>query len=344
MNSNSNSKRPTLAILPNWLGDVVMCVPALRALRAESELVGVGSAAMLGLLEDLGELDQSVVFERRGADAGLAGLIRAGRRLRRLRPARAVAFPPSLRAAVLAWLSGASQRTGFGGEGRELFLNDRRGRASRDRHLSEQWVELVGDSSPSKTPLSPGELARSRWRELREALPEEPKDFFVVAPGATYGPTKRWPEGHFVELARRWGGETNWAPVFIGSADAEERSLVSRVAMAAGGIDLAGQTDLSLLTAVLADAKLFVGNDSGPMHLAAALGTPTVGIFGSTSPAWTAPRGPRVRVAGPHPVECTPCFQPSCPIGIPCLVELGVDEVLAAARALHPSAAERSHG
>ncbi len=88
-----------------------------------------------------------------------------------------------------------------------------------------------------------------------------------------------------------------------------------------------GKTDLLGLSALLAQAALFVGNDSGPAHLAAALGAPTLTIFGSTNPNWTAPLGERAQIVGPHPVPCTPCYLKLCPIGLPCLKELTVDEV-----------------
>ena len=152
---------------------------------------------------------------------------------------------------------------------------------------------------------------------------------FVLAAGATFGPAKRWPEQHFATLGRQLARGFDAEPVLIGSRDPDEVRLCDRLAASLGGRNLAGQTDLPTLAAVLHRALLFVGNDSGPMHLAAALGTPTVGIFGSTSPGWTAPRGRRAAVAGPHPVDCTPCFRKQCPIGLPCLVDLAPSSVWA---------------
>jgi heptosyltransferase-2 len=94
-----------------------------------------------------------------------------------------------------------------------------------------------------------------------------------------------------------------------------------------GILNLAGRTDLLALSALLQEAALFVGNDSGPAHLAAAVGTTTLTIFGSTNPDWTAPLGERARIVGPHPVPCTPCYRKLCPIGLPCLKELTVEKV-----------------
>jgi len=338
MSSSSRSKPVALAILPNWLGDLVMAEPALRALARTHEVRLVGHPALAGLLVDGGLAASVIPFDRRGADAGPWGLWRAGRRLRAHRAQRCLVFPPSLRAGVLARLSGARAR-GFGGEGLRWLLHEARTPlgGARRRHLSDQWLALVDDadveSGVAVPRLQAGPRARAAVDALRatDALPPAGR-YVAVAAGATYGPTKRWPREAFAALLRRLREVHDRPAVLVGAA--AEAETTAWLAAETGASDLAGRTDLPGLAGVLAEAAAFVGNDSGPMHLAAALGTPTVGIFGSTSPAWTGPRGPWTRVAGPAPVECSPCFLKECPIGLPCLRNLEVDAVEAALRAL----------
>jgi heptosyltransferase-2 len=204
----------------------------------------------------------------------------------------------------------------------------------RDRHLASQWLELVNGEADARDylPLRASARARSSWQALRATARELQGPYAVYAAGATYGVTKRWP--HFGELARRLQSELALTPLFIGSQDVQERRLCAELAARCGGIDFSGRTDFVQLSGLLSEAALCVGNDSGPAHLASALGTPTLTIFGSSSPAWTAPLGPRAESIGPAPIACSPCFAATCTIGVRCLSELEPAAVLERAKAL----------
>lgn len=325
-----------LAVLPNWLGDLVMSLPALDHLREKDRVVGVGASSLLELLADDGRLDATVPYDRHGADASLRGLWRVARRCGAHAPRRAVVFVPSLRGAALAVLAGARSRRGYPGEGRRLLLNDARHRDWRPRseHLADEWLALArddarlgrGDAVPRYRPGPQAAEGLGLLRERRGDLPE-PGTYAVIAPGALYGHTKRWPGHRFVDVAKLLHHRHGWRSVVVGSGELEERKLAEEVARQSGGISTAGDTDLPTLAALLRAAAVFVGNDSGAMHLAAAVGVPTLGIFGSTSPAWTGPRGPMAASVGPFPVDCAPCFLRQCPIGLPCLEQLSVTVV-----------------
>lgn len=336
-----------LAVLPNWLGDLVMAEPALRAWRAHHDLVAIIAPGLADLVRDAGLADAVEVFDRRGRDTGMRGLWRRGRELAAYGADEVLVLGPSWRAAVLAWGTGAGRRIGVPGAGRELLLTELGRRVAVDRsvHLSDTWAALVsGRPSSDSTPAVPrwrvGALGRSGWIRLRSEFPSlNATRFAVYAAGATYGPAKQWDAKHFTQLAQIVHEQRGLLPVFVGSGSDGERALAESLARATGGTSLAGCTDLPTLAAVLEAATLCVANDSGPMHLAAALGTPTVGIFGSTSPAWTAPRGPLVRTVGPAPVPCSPCFLRECPYARECLTGIRpgsvrevVDELLGAAR------------
>jgi heptosyltransferase-2 len=154
-------------------------------------------------------------------------------------------------------------------------------------------------------------------------------DYLVLAPGARFGPAKRWPPERFAaagrDLATRWG----CAAVLIGEECDRAATRAVRTAWPEA-VDLAGRTDAAALIGVLAGAHAVLSNDSGAMHLAAALGRPVVGIFGSSSPHWTAPQGTRARAVS-NPVWCAPCFAPTCRQDFQCMLGLASERIVAAA-------------
>lgn len=328
-----------LAVLPNWLGDLVMAEPALRAWGRGHRLVAVVEPALAELVCDAALADEVEVYDRRGTDRGLRGLWRRGRALRAAHAADEVlVLGPSARAAALAWASRAARRVGIGGEGREFLLTDvHRPRAlARTEHLCDTWRAMADPAATTAPSVAAprwnvGPLGTQGYAKLATTFRSlTPAHFAVFAAGATYGPAKQWDAKHFTQLARMLHEARGLHPVFVGSPSAGERALAEELAEASGGTALAGHTDLPTLAAVLDAAALCVANDSGPMHLAAALGTPTVGIFGSTSPAWTAPRGPAACSVGPAPVPCSPCFLRTCPYARECLTGIRPQAVLAA--------------
>jgi heptosyltransferase-2 len=152
----------------------------------------------------------------------------------------------------------------------------------------------------------------------------------LLGPGAIYGPAKRWDAARYAELARRL--VARGCAVLVCGAPSEVETC-EHIARAAGVRSVAGTTDLLTQAGLCARAAVVVCNDSGLAHLAAAVGAPTVALFGSTSSAWTAPLGPRVRIVQHAPV-CSPCFQRTCRIGYPCLTAITVDEVERACQAM----------
>jgi heptosyltransferase-2 len=328
--------RVILAVLPNWLGDVVMSLPALDELRDHGTLVAVGRSAFLDLLADDGRIDAAVPHDR-GGRWGLSSTWKAARRCGRHRPDLAVVFTPSARGAALAAAAGAPRRRGLTTGVPRLLLNEvRRPRgAPRSQHLADTWLALAREASDAASGSAvpryrAGARGRAGLTRLRERL-ELPsaRAFVTLAPGAIYGPTKRWPQEHFVELADRLRQTRGWTSVIVGGSHPQEQELADGIAGRCGGVSTAGATDLPTLAALLSESAAFVGNDSGAMHLAAAVGIPCVGIFGSTSPMWTGPRGAAATSCGPHPVDCAPCFRRSCPIGLPCLRDLAPRLVVA---------------
>jgi len=309
---------PLLVRLPNWLGDVLMARPMLHALRAMAgprEVVAVGPAPLLALLASEKLWDRAV--DRTAPHWPRAGV--------------AVLAPPSFSSAWRAWTSRASRRIGYRGEGRDLLLTDALPRPGRGAmHLSREYLALAERAGAREVPLPV--LAAPT------VLSDRPSErTAVLAPGAVYGPAKRWPEERFVALGRALAARGLAVQVCGGAGDV---AVCERVAATLPGARmLAGTTGLADQAALCAAAAVVVSNDSGMAHLAAAVGAPTVALFGSTSSTWTAPLGRRVRVVQHAPV-CAPCFQRTCAIGLVCLTRIEVRAVLEAAEAVMALAPE----
>jgi heptosyltransferase-2 len=343
---NAATRNRLLCMVPNWIGDAVLCLPALQLLA--------DSGATLQLL---GRPNVRRVLE--AIDGACEWVDMPSERWRRLalayrlrhRPANAAAlFTPSFSAALFAWVAGVPVRCGESADARAVLLSHPLPRIDRHRHLALSYQEiaetcLAALSLPAaaadglQEPVVPEGLRQ--WPRLRvrdderraiEALPPEVRDAIVVAPGARYGPSKRYPPERFAqaaeELARLWQRRV----VVVGAReDAAETAAVA--GQCRDGIDLAGCTDLSQLLAVLSDARVVLSNDSGTMHLAAALGRPVVGVFGSTNPGWTAPLGPHVAALS-HAVFCWPCYARHCREDFACMLGQPAEKLVAAARRL----------
>lgn len=317
----------TIAVrAPNWLGDAVLSLPALRDLRAAfpaARLEVVARPAVAPLYGAVPAVDG--IREAKGLRAEVAALrgFDAG-----------VLFTNSLGTALAMRLAGVTERWGYARDGRRLLLTRaaRRPAATGGRSqvfyyramLEQIGVATSGAPDASLTCPEP-------WRASARALLGAGERFVGVAPGAAYGGAKRWPAARFAvaagELAREHGARV----VVVGTA--AERPAGALLAQQCGALDLCGRTSLPELVGVLAEVDLLFTNDSGPMHVATALGTPVVAAFGPTDWRETAPFGGRTAIAR-EPVECAPCRFRECPIDHRCMERLEPARVAATARAL----------
>jgi heptosyltransferase-2 len=320
--------------LPNWLGDALMARPLLHAVRRArpaAEIRAVGSAALLDLLAAEHTFDAAEPWPREGAArAALA------RRLREWRPDVALILPFSFSSARFAMATGARARIGYAHEARSFMLTRALRRPARgELHLSREYLALGEPLGAREGPLPRLALAPATHEAARALIDGEApagRPFAVLAPRSAYGPARQWPAERFAALGRELiaGGRA-----VLVSGTAGEAGTCDEVATLAGpgARSIAGRTDLPTLAALVADASLAVCNDSGLAHLAGAVGTPTVTLYGSTSSAWTAALGERVRIVQ-HPPVCSPCFRRTCRIGYPCLTGLSVAEVAGACRSI----------
>jgi lipopolysaccharide heptosyltransferase II len=336
------SPQRILVRLPNWLGDALLSRPLLHAVSRTFPDASVTAWGLPPLLETLAT--DRAWREQEPWSRSAAARRASVARLRASRFDLALVLPPSFSSAWWAWRTGARARVGFATDARAPLLTHAVPRPERgDLHLSEEYLELahaigaVGAELPSGPILAPADAGRAAARDRLAAWTLAGSPYAVLGPGAIYGPAKRWPAERFAavgsELVARGLG-------CLVCGTAAEREVCAQVAesIGPGARSLAGQTPLSELAALCAGAAVAVCNDSGLAHLAAAVGAPTVVVFGSTSSAWTAPLGPRVRVVQRAPV-CSPCFQRTCRVGYRCLQDVHRDDVLRACAAVGAQAA-----
>lgn len=328
----------------NWVGDAVLQTPALRALRRGlpgARITLVARPWVAPLFRAHPDIDALVVDpEERRARRALV------RHLRRERWDIGIAFPNSLSAALLLWRVGARRRVGHARDARRLLLTDPVPLEPWLLHVHETEYHLhvvrglVDTEAVERTPvLAVDPQAQAELERTLGALGVEAgAALLAIGAGAAFGSAKRWPPARFAACARALRERHGLLPALIGSEG--ERDTTAEVARLVGEpvVDLAGRVDLAQLVALLGQARLFVTNDSGPMHIAAALGTPTVAIFGSTNWRTTGPLGPRATLVR-TPVDCAPCLLRHCPIDHRCMERVSVERVLEAAEGLlHASA------
>jgi heptosyltransferase-2 len=323
-----------LVVGPAWIGDMVIAHSLFRLLRQihpGARLDVVAPTATRPLLDFMPEVDRAYALAAPHGRAALGDRWRLARRLAGQRYQRALVLPRSAKAALLPFLAGVPERVGFRGEGRLLLTE---ARPDSDRRQVPEQARFAGLALPAGTPLPalppprleiPPGLVAATLEALGLAAEPAP---LLLAPGAEYGPSKRWPVEHFAALARRLAAPDRPVWVVGGPAD---RGAGAAIADAAGAVrDLTGRTTLAQAVALIGLAQAVVSNDSGLMHVAAALGRRQVALYGSSDPRRTPPLNPAARILSLG-LECSPCLMRDCPLGHHrCLRDLLPEQVIAA--------------
>lgn len=337
---------------PNWLGDAVMAIPVLEALRrvfAGSEVAVLARPAVADLYRGQQWTDRVLEFDFRGRHRGWLGRERLVAELRREEFDVALLLQNAFEAAWLAWRAGIPERIGYAREGRRLLLTKAvpvpPPQVLRAMHESRYFLGLLqyagwmqSDAEIPPVRLDVTQAARDAAEQTLIRAGAGPCAWrCAVAPGAAYGAAKCWLPERFAAVADRLISQCGADVILFGtSAEAEIASRIAS-AMSRRAISLVGKTSLRDLPALLSACSVFIGNDSGAMHVAAAVGLPVIGIFGATDPVRTAPVTREFTLIQ-EPVSCSPCFLRTCPIDHRCMTRIQVDQVFEAAQALRSSA------
>ena len=311
-------------LAPNWLGDAVMAMPAIRDVRRHfsGEALAVAARSSIApVFRASSDVDRIIVLER-------------GKESSQLRADVGILFPNSFRSAWILKRAGVKERWGYRTDFRRPLLTRSvpkpRGRVSFPEYYSNLVRRLGVDTGPLtaqlKVPAAAGAAALALLRD-RGWQPQQP--LVGIAPGAAFGHAKRWPPKRYAELASRLSA-AGVTCVILGRS--EDRDAARDIM----GIDLIGQTDLMMLMGVVSHCNVVVANDSGALHLAAGLGVPVVGIWGPTDERYSTPVTPyedaRTVAALSESVFCRPCFLADCPIDHRCMKRIPAERVHDAVR------------
>lgn len=322
---------------PAWVGDMVMTQSLCIALKAQHPQASIDMLAptwSLPLIARMPQVRRGVALPTTHGEFGWGKRRDVAQALRGVGYQRALVLPRSAKAALVPWLAKIPVRTGYRGELRFGLINDVR---PLDKTRLTQTVQrFVALGLPANAPQPP----RIDFPSLRVDSDNQARLFdqfkldsaqrlVALVPGAEYGPAKRWPARHFGVLAQRLG-ERGIGVMVLGSA--KERELGAQIAQFAPETtaNLCGRTELVDVVDLLAACSAVISNDSGLMHVAAAVNTPLIALYGSSTPAYTPPLTDAVSILK-RDVACAPCFERECPLGHTlCLRQISVSDVLAA--------------
>ncbi len=335
----AESSHRFLIVGPAWVGDMVMTHSAIQVLadrRPGCEIDVLAPEWSLPLVERMAMVRRAVALPVGHGELGFARRRAIGRMLRSRQYDRAVVVPRTLKAALVPWFARIPRRTGYRGEMRYGLINDMRTLdEAAHPHFAQRCVALAlepGDRLPSPIPhprLAVDPANASRLMALLGLDLSAP--VVAMMPGAEYGPSKKWPAAHYAALARRFAAD-GFQVWLLGSA--RDRADADEIETRTGGLvrNLCGRTQLVDAVDLIAQARIAITNDSGLMHVAAAVGCAIVAMYGSTSPGYASPLSDRATVLFLN-LSCSPCYARECPlVHHRCLEDLGPDLVHAAAR------------
>lgn len=341
----------------NWIGDAVMTLPALKALKnafPESKLSLLVKPSVAPIFEKNPFVDEVILYEKRFEE--ILGKLKLARRLRKARFSRAVLFQNAFDAALIAYLAGIPERIGYERDGRGILLTKRIPYNNDDKKVHHidyylNFLRAAGIRAERSLPwvyLSPEERS-----EARDILDRMGRPVLGINPGAAYGSAKRWFPERFAEVARWFIRDTKGSVViFGGEKELNITQEIEKLVLAGSGgrgvsdqgssdtrdhvMNMAGRTSLRELITLISECDVLLSNDSGPMHIAYAVGTPLVALFGSTDPSLTGPLG-KGNVVLKSVLPCSPCFERTCRENdMRCMYDIGQDDVFLAVKELLP--------
>jgi len=327
----------------NWVGDAILAMPALRAVRAkfpEAEIAIVARPYVADIYRGQGVADELIAYDAAGEHAGWRGRERLAAELRGGKYDVALLLQNAFDAAWLAWRAKIPRRIGYARDGRSFLLTDAV-RVPRTGEIPAHekfyylellrrvgWIEALPDEKYIRLEVSAGQQTAAE-QKLQAAGSKAEAARIAVGAGASYGSAKCWPPERFAEALNQLQEKAEADVILFGTAGETGVTEAIAAKLRKAPISLAGQTTIAELPALLSRCQMFLGNDSGAMHVAAAVGLPVVAVFGPTDPLGTAPVTPRCAIVQEKPY-CSPCFLRRCPTDHRCMTGVSAGAVVRA--------------
>lgn len=326
----------------NWIGDAVMTLPAIASIRktfpsAEIQVLAKPWVAEVYKLSP--DVDRIFLFKEPGEHQGIAGKLKLASELKRGNFDLAIYLQNAIEAAILGWLARIPLRAGYDSDCRGFLLTHpvRRTKEIKQVYQVDYYLNMVKslgcEQASRDVTLSASKIKDISDRCLEERGLSGVPVLIGLAPGAMYGPAKRWFPERFGAVAKKLTETFVSRAIIFGSKGDREVAQTVQDAIGGTAINIAGRTDLSEAIALISRCSIFITNDSGLMHVAGALGVPTLAIYGSTNPVTTPPPGKKSVIVRKE-VPCSPCLKQVCPTDFRCMEEISVDEVYETAKAI----------
>jgi len=324
----------------NWIGDAILTLPAVAAIRATYPLAHIAVLVkpwVADIYELFSAVDEIIIYENKFDTP--AGVFRLARMLKGKKFNAAILLQNAIEAAIIAFAARIPLRAGYDSDARGFLLTHRVHRTEEIRkvHQIDYYLEMVkalGCVSVDREMHLETKIRLLDAQDiLRKFIPETKKAIIGIAPGATYGPAKRWFPDRFAAMMDKLDEEFSTQGIILGGKSdwevAQEVQKLARTKL----INLAGETTLREAIYLISQCRLFISNDSGLMHIAGALNILTIALFGSTNPATTAPAGNKSTIVR-REVSCSPCLKETCPTDFRCMRLISVEDVFKAAQNL----------
>lgn len=317
----------------NWIGDAIMTIPAVDSIRAtypKAYIAVLAKPWVADIYRLFSSVNEIIIFENKYDNA--LGVFQLAHLLRKKKFDAAILLQNAIEAAIIALTAGIPQRAGYNSDGRGFLLTNRvqRSQEIKRLHQTDYYLEMVkalGCASVNKEMHLETKISRiDAQRILRKYMPDPQKEIICLAPGATYGPAKRWFPERFAKVADKIAAELPCQIILLGGKS--DWDVAEEVGRYAGTdlLNLTGKTNLEEAIYLISQCRIMISNDSGLMHIAGALNVPTIAIFGSTNPATTSPVGNQSIVVHQE-VSCSPCLKKTCPIDFRCMELITVEDV-----------------
>ena len=319
----------------NWIGDAIMTLPAVESIRATYPAAHIAMLVkpwVADIYKLFSNLDEIIIYENKYDNP--AGVFKLAQKLKDKKFDLAILLQNAIEAAIIALAARIPLRAGYDSDARGLLLTNRVKRTEKIKkvHQTDYYLEMVkalGCIYVSREMHMETKINLTDARNVLHKYVEEEsgKNIIGIAPGATYGPAKKWFPERFAEVADKLAEKFAAQVIIMGGKS--DGDVAQEVVKLAGTklINLSGKTTLQEAVYLISQCRVFISNDSGLMHIAGALNIPTVAIFGSTNPVTTAPVGNKSVIVR-HEVSCSPCLKKTCPIDFRCMKMISVEDVL----------------